>query len=141
MIREAVDRTHVTLKSNAGDFLLKLRERLKDTIRQVCREIGVQVIEDVPIRFSMALIGIVAILHTVPQTLLVAADEVIELGGILLHCVSRSWPNSDLSGRAEHVRSARLDQTSICSAIAKASSTSMPRYLTVLSILVCPSRS
>jgi hypothetical protein len=32
----------------------------------------------------------------------------------------------------------RVFQTSTCSAIAKASSTSMPRYLTVLSILVCP---
>jgi hypothetical protein len=32
-------------------------------------------------------------------------------------------------------------QTSTCSAIARASSTSMPRYLTVLSILVWPSRS
>src|SRR5262245_1209985 len=42
---------------------------------------------------------------------------------------------------AEHVRSAPVLQTSTCSAIAKASSTSMPRYLTVLSILVWPSRS
>jgi hypothetical protein len=31
------------------------------------------------------------------------------------------------------VRSARVHQTSICSAVAKASSTSMPRYRTVLS--------
>ena len=37
--------------------------------------------------------------------------------------------------------SARVFQTSTCSAIARASSTSMPRYRTVLSILVCPSRS
>jgi hypothetical protein len=29
-------------------------------------------------------------------------------------------------------------QTSTCSEMAKASSTSMPKYLTVLSILVCP---
>ena len=43
------------------------------------------------------------------------------------------------SGRA--CRSARAFQTSTCSAIAKASSTSMPGYRTVLSILVCPSRS
>jgi hypothetical protein len=42
---------------------------------------------------------------------------------------------------AEHVRSARVFQTSTCSAIARTSSTLMPRYLTVLSILVCPSRS
>src|SRR5580704_12603844 len=46
-----------------------------------------------------------------------------------------------IRGRAEHVRSARVFQTSTCSAIAKASSTSMPGYLTVLSILVCPSKS
>ena len=46
-----------------------------------------------------------------------------------------------VKGRAEHFRSARVFQTSTCSAIARASSTSMPRYLTVLSILVCPSRS
>ena len=39
---------------------------------------------------------------------------------------------------AEHVRSAPVHQTSTCSAIAKASSTSMPRYLAVLSILVWP---
>jgi len=32
-------------------------------------------------------------------------------------------------------------QTSICSAVERASSTSMPRYLTVLSILVWPSKS
>ena len=43
--------------------------------------------------------------------------------------------------RAEHIRSARVFQTSTCSAIARASSTSMPRYLTVLSILVWPSKS
>src|SRR5258705_13379542 len=46
-----------------------------------------------------------------------------------------------VKGRAEHFRSARVFQTSTCSAIARASSTSMPRYLTVLSILVCPSGS
>ena len=44
-------------------------------------------------------------------------------------------------GQAEYVRSARVFQTSTCSAIARASSSSMPRYLTVLSILVCPSKS
>jgi len=44
-----------------------------------------------------------------------------------------------VGGRAEHVGSARVSQTSTCSAIAKASSTSIPRYLTVLSILVWPS--
>jgi hypothetical protein len=38
--------------------------------------------------------------------------------------------------RAEHVWSALIVQTSTCSVIASASSTSMPRYLTVLSILV-----
>ena len=42
---------------------------------------------------------------------------------------------------AEHDRSAQVFQRSTCSAIASASSTSMLRYLTVLSILVWPSRS
>jgi len=32
-------------------------------------------------------------------------------------------------------------QTSTCSAMARASSTSIPRYLTVLSIFVCPNNS
>ena len=53
----------------------------------------------------------------------------------------RFWHETAVEGRAEHVRSARVLQTSTCSAIARASSTSIPRYLTVLSILVCPSRS
>ena len=53
----------------------------------------------------------------------------------------RFWHKPAVGGRAEYVRSARVFQTSTCSAIARASSTSMPRYLTVLSILVCPSRS
>ena len=48
------------------------------------------------------------------------------------------------SGRAgdgqEQVRSARVLQTSTCSAIESASSASIPRYLTVLSILVWPSQ-
>src|ERR1700675_4145699 len=52
-----------------------------------------------------------------------------------------TWHKPAVEGRAEHVRSARVFQTSTCSAIARASSTSMPRYLTVLSILVCPSKS
>ena len=39
-------------------------------------------------------------------------------------------------GRAEHVCSARVIQTSTCSAMARASSTSMPRDRTVLSIFV-----
>jgi hypothetical protein len=52
-----------------------------------------------------------------------------------------SWHKAAAGGRAEHVRSARVFQTSTCSAIAKASSTSIPRYLTVLSILVWPRRS
>src|SRR3984893_6763121 len=51
------------------------------------------------------------------------------------------WHEPAGRGRAKHVRSARVFQTSTCSAIAKASSTSMPRYRTVLSILVCPSKS
>jgi hypothetical protein len=51
------------------------------------------------------------------------------------------WHEAADSGWAEHVRSARVFQTSTCSAIERASSTSMPRYLTVLSILVWPSKS
>ena len=51
------------------------------------------------------------------------------------------WPVSAVNGRAEHVCSAQVFQTSTCSAIARASSISMPRYLTVLSILVWPSKS
>jgi hypothetical protein len=47
-----------------------------------------------------------------------------------------SWHKTAVRRRAEYVRSARVFQKSTCSAIAKASSTSMPRYLTVLSILV-----
>ncbi len=53
----------------------------------------------------------------------------------------RSWHKPAVGGWAEHVRSARVFQTSTCSAIARASSTSIPRYLKVLSILVWPSRS
>jgi hypothetical protein len=45
------------------------------------------------------------------------------------------WHKPAVRGWAEHVRSARVFQTSTCSAMARASSTSMPRYLTVLSIL------
>ena len=55
--------------------------------------------------------------------------------------ISRS-PLVALSGRFEEGRAFSVlpyFQTSTCSEIAKASSTSMPRYLTVLSILVCPS--
>src|SRR6266446_2864272 len=52
-----------------------------------------------------------------------------------------SWHETAEVGRAEHVRSARVIQTSTCSAMVRASSTSIPRYLTVLSILVWPSRS
>jgi acetyl esterase/lipase len=54
---------------------------------------------------------------------------------------SGRWHKPAVRGWAEHVRSARVFQTSTCSAIARASSTSMPRYRTVLSILVCPSKS
>src|SRR6476660_5970671 len=46
------------------------------------------------------------------------------------------WHEAAERRRAENVRSARVIQTSICSAIAMASSTSMPGYLSVLSILV-----
>src|SRR6202040_2682278 len=53
----------------------------------------------------------------------------------------RSWRDAAQMERAEHVCSARVIQTSTCSAMARASSTSMPRYLTVLSIFVCPNSS
>ena len=53
----------------------------------------------------------------------------------------RKWHEAALEGWAERVRSAQVVQTSTCSAIASASSTSIPRYLTVLSIFVWPSRS
>jgi hypothetical protein len=43
----------------------------------------------------------------------------------------RLWPKPVVGERAEHDRSAQVFQTSTSSAIAKASSTSMPRYLTV----------
>lgn len=49
----------------------------------------------------------------------------------------RFWPHSD--GLASTV--AMHGQTSVCSAISKASSTSIPKYLTVLSSLVWPRRS
>ena len=52
-----------------------------------------------------------------------------------------SWPGPSGQVRAERVGSARVVQTSTCSAMARASSTSMPKYLTVLSIFVCPSKS
>jgi len=48
----------------------------------------------------------------------------------------RLWPKAAVRRRAEHVRSARVVQTSTCSAIASASSTSIPRYRTVLSIFL-----
>ena len=65
-----------------------------------------------------------------------------ELSGyVCCGALCRLWPVSAVNGRAEHVCSARVFQTSTCSAIARASSTSMPRYLTVLSILVWPSKS
>jgi len=50
-------------------------------------------------------------------------------------------PNLPMLVGQSNICSARLFQTSTCSAIARASSTSIPRYLTVLSILVWPSKS
>src|SRR5262252_7667846 len=49
-----------------------------------------------------------------------------------------SWPVSDRRLRSPTGLGL---YTSVCSAISKASSTSMPRYLTVLSSLLCPSSS
>jgi hypothetical protein len=51
------------------------------------------------------------------------------------------WPLADHLKGAERVRSTPEVQTSTCSAIAIASSTSTPRYRTVPSILVWPNRS
>jgi hypothetical protein len=48
----------------------------------------------------------------------------------------RKWRFSAQMERAEQICSARVVQTSTCSAMARASSTSIPRYLTVLSIFL-----
>jgi hypothetical protein len=66
---------------------------------------------------------------------LLAHEEMIEIASNVPF-----WPEPAEVDWAEHVRSARVFQTSTCSAIESASSTSMPRYLTVLSILVWPSK-
>ena len=68
-----------------------------------------------------------------------------------LYCFGRSWPGARVRRSARkrphdahhgaHVRPHRPGQISICSEISSASSTSIPRYLTVLSSLVWPSRS
>jgi len=61
----------------------------------------------------------------------------IPSGGIERHA------SGDAVGAADHVRNSSdrvSDQISIFSAISIASSTSMPRYQTVLSIFECPSR-
>src|SRR5262249_11917006 len=51
------------------------------------------------------------------------------------------WHDRDGQGGAKLVCFAPAIRTSTCSAIARATSTSIPRYLTVLSILVCPNSS
>src|SRR6516225_10628436 len=51
------------------------------------------------------------------------------------------WHEAPLAIRQSNVRSARILQTSTCSAMASASSTSIPRYRTVLSIFLWPSKS
>jgi hypothetical protein len=51
------------------------------------------------------------------------------------------WHSGDDEEGAKPVGFAPVVQTSTCSAMARASSTSMPRYLTVLSIFVCPNSS
>ena len=50
--------------------------------------------------------------------------------------LSASGPKQRRQDGQSNIRSARALQTSTCSAIAKATSTSIPRYRTVLSILV-----
>jgi len=51
------------------------------------------------------------------------------------------WHDPAKKRGAEQVCSARVVQTSTCSAIVRASSTSIPRYRTVLSTFVWPSSS
>jgi hypothetical protein len=82
------------------------------------------------------LIAAKALGFTVLLPVLNRANEAIEQQRRCCGARVDSWPKPAAAERAEHVRSARVLQTSICSAIARASSTSMPRYLTVLSILV-----
>jgi hypothetical protein len=48
------------------------------------------------------------------------------------------WHEGELKEGQSQVGFAPVVQTSTCSAMARASSTSMPRYLTMLSIFVCP---
>ena len=54
---------------------------------------------------------------------------------------SHFWPVFNVGGRAEHGSSAQVPQTSIFSAISMASSISIPRYRTVLSIFEWPNKS
>src|SRR6516165_11675680 len=56
-------------------------------------------------------------------------------------CEVAFWHEGEAEGGQSQFGFAPVVQTSTCSAMARASSTSMPRYLTVLSILVCPSSS
>jgi hypothetical protein len=69
--------------------------------------------------------------------------DATEPGSRELHVAVRryvsSWHDADHRNGAKHVRFAPRVQTSTCSAIASASSTSIPRYRTVLSIFRCPS--
>jgi len=53
----------------------------------------------------------------------------------------RLWREGELKEGQSQFGFAPVVQTSTCSAIARASSTSIPRYLTVLSIFVCPNSS
>ena len=59
----------------------------------------------------------------------------------IARCMSSLLAPSAVNGWAEHFCSAQVFQMSTCSAIASASSTSMPRHLTASSILVWPSKS
>ena len=65
--------------------------------------------------------------------------EVIELAGRLLQLLTSALGTlASVDCRVEHDSSTRVFQTSIFSAISRASSTSTPRYRTVLSILWWP---
>ena len=70
-----------------------------------------------------------------------ATRKGVVLHGHLLQRINQVLAHRANSNRAEHVRSAQKFQTSTCSAMASASSTSIPRYRTVLSNFECPSKS
>ena len=71
------------------------------------------------------------------------AAEIAYLLGITVEKLEDSAIMAMFTGRpaVSAAATSRTDYTSVCSAISSASSTSIPRYLTVLSSLLWPSRS